>query len=373
MKGHGPQHCILVQRWMPYFDPFKNQLGRIVTWVRLPDIPMHCYNSHCITKVGERIGRPFQVDLNTLLDRMDSNAKVERGRYARLCVELDLQKQLVPRLIVANEAFNMGHEGLNLICFECGIYGHRREVCPWKKATQQNSASTSTAAPTHHPPEMQPETRTVNSRLTGNDTFSLWMFTTGSSKSRFSRNKFQQEVQSEPKQGAKGVRRADTPLAKSRFAALVALDNERTDDRELRNSIEVVSSQTKKEQMLVNSGKKKQVTASYTKMAAGTKNGGSSKILSKPKFQQKAQGKIPEKPKVNSTIKVAEQVISHEAKTRQEWALVGQNTKDRSKNPRQRTHVVVSGQMECRSKPTSATTLGNPTETTKNKQRPTMQ
>lgn len=127
------QHCLLVQRWNPYFDPYKNQLGRIVTWVRIPDIPILYYNSHCISRIGDWIGKTLKVDMDTLSSRLDKDAKVARGRYAQICVELDLQKKLVPKIIASNQVFRVEYEGLNQICFECGRYGNRKEGCPWKQ------------------------------------------------------------------------------------------------------------------------------------------------------------------------------------------------------------------------------------------------
>lgn len=84
------KHNIAVQRWTPYFKPSRNQLRRIVTWVLISEIPMHCYNAWFIRRLGERIGRPLRMDMNTLGSDVAQQAKVERGRFARLCLELDL-------------------------------------------------------------------------------------------------------------------------------------------------------------------------------------------------------------------------------------------------------------------------------------------
>lgn len=72
----------------------------------------------------------MRVDLNTLAESNASDCKVGRGRYAPICVELDLQKKLVSRVIAANSVYNVVYEGLHVICFHCGRYGYRRETCP---------------------------------------------------------------------------------------------------------------------------------------------------------------------------------------------------------------------------------------------------
>ncbi|RYQ83809.1 hypothetical protein Ahy_B10g102667 [Arachis hypogaea] len=50
-----------------------------------------------------------------------------RGKFARLYVEIDLIKQLVPRNFVLGSILNIKYEGLHLICFHCGKYGHKSE------------------------------------------------------------------------------------------------------------------------------------------------------------------------------------------------------------------------------------------------------
>lgn len=126
------QHCALVQRWTPYFDPYSNPLRRVATWIRVPDVPVNCYNNHFMSRLGDRVGRTLRVDMNTIEDFEASKAKVERGKLARICVELDLQKRLIPRIVATGSVFNIEYEGLGVICFDCGRFGHRREECLWK-------------------------------------------------------------------------------------------------------------------------------------------------------------------------------------------------------------------------------------------------
>lgn len=126
------QHAILVQKWSPTFDPFHNPLGRIATWVRIPNIPIQCYNRTFISQLGNRIGKTMKVDLLTPSELQADTARVE----------LDLQKKLVSKVIAANMAYHVEYEGLGLICFGCGRYGHRKENCSWTPSSptqQQNS------------------------------------------------------------------------------------------------------------------------------------------------------------------------------------------------------------------------------------------
>lgn len=53
-----------------------------------------------------------------------------RGKFAKCCVEIDLSAPLVPSLIAFDFAQKVEYEGLHLICFDCGRYGHKVEEFP---------------------------------------------------------------------------------------------------------------------------------------------------------------------------------------------------------------------------------------------------
>ena len=45
-------------------------------------------------------------------------------------MELDLDKNLVPAISIFVKDRTVEYEGLHLVCFNCGKYGHHRDVCP---------------------------------------------------------------------------------------------------------------------------------------------------------------------------------------------------------------------------------------------------
>ncbi|KAK3185110.1 hypothetical protein Dsin_028427 [Dipteronia sinensis] len=68
-----------------------------------------------------------------MLDRM---CKVDpitmnqaRGRFARICVEIDISKPLLGSLSIDDRDIRVEYESLGLICFNCGRYGHNKESC----------------------------------------------------------------------------------------------------------------------------------------------------------------------------------------------------------------------------------------------------
>nr|WMB96790.1 reverse transcriptase [Solanum melongena]WMB97012.1 reverse transcriptase [Solanum aethiopicum] len=78
------------------------------------------YQSY-VNGYGEPCGKAIKVDHNTRF--------AATGRYARVCVEVDLNKPLVPRIHVDGQWQSVEYEGLPMICFKCGRTGHRD--CPY--------------------------------------------------------------------------------------------------------------------------------------------------------------------------------------------------------------------------------------------------
>ena len=120
-------HCLSVQPWTPSFNPHHHSVSRIVTWVRLPNLPARYYQHDVITSIGNVFGEVIKIDYIT--------ASGDRGRFARLAIALDLTKPLTPKIQVDGETIYIEYEGLPSICFACGRYGHSQEVCPENQVT----------------------------------------------------------------------------------------------------------------------------------------------------------------------------------------------------------------------------------------------
>ncbi|KAL4343376.1 hypothetical protein AHAS_Ahas11G0072200 [Arachis hypogaea] len=72
-------------------------------------------------KKGSAIGTILKIDRATSI--------CSRGRFTRICVEIDLSKKLVPQISVLGSTLNIEYEGLHLICFSCVKYAHRLDQC----------------------------------------------------------------------------------------------------------------------------------------------------------------------------------------------------------------------------------------------------
>ncbi|XP_016206877.1 uncharacterized protein LOC107647304 [Arachis ipaensis] len=115
-------HYLLVQRWRPLFNPCANDFQRIAVWVWIPDLPVELYTQPFLWKVRGKIGSMLKIDQTTSIH--------SREKFARLCVEIDLWRKLVPAIEVLGREFRIEYESLHFICFGCGRYGHKRKECP---------------------------------------------------------------------------------------------------------------------------------------------------------------------------------------------------------------------------------------------------
>ncbi|XP_027337216.1 uncharacterized protein LOC113850891 [Abrus precatorius] len=114
-------HYLLVQRWRPPFWPQEYNLKKLVVWVHIPDLPLKLYNENFLWQVSTCSRTMLKIDSHASL--------LTRGHFARICVEIDLNQKLIPSFKVLGQVFRIEYEGLYLICFHCGKYGHRLESC----------------------------------------------------------------------------------------------------------------------------------------------------------------------------------------------------------------------------------------------------
>ena len=97
----------------------------MAVWIRLPGLAIEYYDRQILGKIGNLVGKTLKVDVNTAVQ--------SRGKFARLCVEIDLSKPLTSKYMVNEKVHCIEYEGIHLICFNCGRFGHEHAECPEKK------------------------------------------------------------------------------------------------------------------------------------------------------------------------------------------------------------------------------------------------
>ncbi|KAL8152877.1 hypothetical protein V2J09_010637 [Rumex salicifolius] len=119
-------HYLVLKAWYPTFDPEKDLISSTPAWVRISNLPFFLYEEGVLRNIARGIGEVIRVDTRTLYS--------DRGRYARVCVMVDLTKPLKGKIRVKagdlDGSYLLDYEGLELICHKCGRYGHLIDSCP---------------------------------------------------------------------------------------------------------------------------------------------------------------------------------------------------------------------------------------------------
>ncbi|CAN0910754.1 hypothetical protein LINGRAHAP2_LOCUS26460 [Linum grandiflorum] len=111
---------LTVHRWFKGFDLWTTKVTTTVS-VELLDLPIEFYNPEAVMRIASRIGKLVRVVRAT-----EAGA---RGKYAHVCVEVDLSKRLLPKYKVEGVPYLIVYEGFHKICTKCGMYDTPTHLC----------------------------------------------------------------------------------------------------------------------------------------------------------------------------------------------------------------------------------------------------
>lgn len=100
-------HYLSVRKWTSNFNAARATIDKTMVWVRIPCLSLAYYDESLLWALASAIGTPVKVDLHTL--------RIERGRFARLCVEIDLSLPVVGKVGINGEWYIVQYEGLHII------------------------------------------------------------------------------------------------------------------------------------------------------------------------------------------------------------------------------------------------------------------
>lgn len=100
---------------------------------------MEYYIERWLRIAGNHIGKTIKVDIATLLTSW--------GKFARVRVEIDLNKPLMAGYVMRREYYRLQYEWLHDLCFGCGRYGHRDATCPEKQSGKEIAGGESSKEP----------------------------------------------------------------------------------------------------------------------------------------------------------------------------------------------------------------------------------
>jgi hypothetical protein len=114
---------LYLNRWTPDFDPNVDSPKEVPVWVRLPNLPVHCWSYESLQKIGNGIGH--------FIDKADTKVNYT---CARICVEVDLEAGLpeAVKLSVGSWSYyqKVDYEHLPFKCRNCQEHGHFQRNCP---------------------------------------------------------------------------------------------------------------------------------------------------------------------------------------------------------------------------------------------------
>ncbi|KAJ4837450.1 hypothetical protein Tsubulata_015301 [Turnera subulata] len=115
-------HYLSVETLRPNFNPSTQRVSSVIAWVRIPGLPAEHYHIGVLRLVGNQLGRTVRIDMPT--------QQTDRAQFARIAVELDLNKPLEPKVCFEDIWYNIAYENLPQVCFECGMACHNMSACP---------------------------------------------------------------------------------------------------------------------------------------------------------------------------------------------------------------------------------------------------
>ncbi|KAK9921203.1 hypothetical protein M0R45_029724 [Rubus argutus] len=113
---------VAIQKWKSDFDASNHRVTHLAVWVRIVSLDIRYFKLGSLTQIGNLLGETVKVDLHT--------AAQARGKYARICVELDLSKPLRAEVQVKDTWYRLEYECMPTYCYSCGIVGHTQNNCP---------------------------------------------------------------------------------------------------------------------------------------------------------------------------------------------------------------------------------------------------
>ncbi|KAK5802615.1 hypothetical protein PVK06_030222 [Gossypium arboreum] len=117
-------HYLMVRPWTRSFSTDQAFPNNLLVWVRLPGLLEGMYNTSLLKFIGGVIGPVARIDQNT-----DNKA---RRKFARITVFVDLDQPLVSKIVIDGRIQRVEYESLPVVCFDCGRYGHNREIYPYR-------------------------------------------------------------------------------------------------------------------------------------------------------------------------------------------------------------------------------------------------
>ncbi|CAL1354279.1 unnamed protein product [Linum trigynum] len=140
------EHYLVVRKWSPSFRITEKLPPSLIVWVRFPAMPIQYYHTSILTAIGNMIGKLIKIDFHT--------QTAQRGKFARIAIEIDVSKPLIPDFYLDDCLQMVEYENLPNVCFSCGRINHGKDDCA--NCGSENTTSpfitrAQTSIPNHQP------------------------------------------------------------------------------------------------------------------------------------------------------------------------------------------------------------------------------
>lgn len=118
---------VIIKEWRTDFKLEDEVLKEVPLWVRLPNLPLHCWSGDSLSRIGSVLGTPLCVD--------ECTTQQSRISYARVLVEVDITKPLTYKIPITGKygvelSQQVYYEWVPIFCPKCQKLGH---ICKEKK------------------------------------------------------------------------------------------------------------------------------------------------------------------------------------------------------------------------------------------------
>jgi len=149
---------LYLNRWTPDFDPSVDLPTEVPVWVRLPNLPIHCWNFEALQKIGNGIGK--------FVDKADNK---NIYNCARICVEVNLEAGLPEAVKLKVGTWThfqkVDYEHLPFKCRLCQEHGHFQRNCPKNQSMDKEEAEGWHKVKRNKPASKSKETRPDHSQI----------------------------------------------------------------------------------------------------------------------------------------------------------------------------------------------------------------
>ena len=85
-------HFLSLRPWEPFFKPSSANVSMVAMWLRLYELPIELYEAEVLREIRDSIRKVLRIDTHTTMEA--------GGKYARLCIQIDIDKPLINNILI---------------------------------------------------------------------------------------------------------------------------------------------------------------------------------------------------------------------------------------------------------------------------------